>query len=719
QEGWGREAVWSGLCRGLAQTIVMTLFRGRRPQGTVVLAGGVADNPQVVSWIARDLDGEVVIASDPALASARGTAHLASRPMVMAGRARAIVGDAQPPLERRPPLVLRRSHHPAFEVEEAWTDAADNEIRVTSWPRDRLRGFLGVDVGSTSTKLALVDEDERVVLDIYRRTAGDPAGAARALLQALSELAAARSLPVEILGVGTTGSGRRLVGALLGADRVVNEITAHVTGALWADPSVETIFEIGGQDAKYIHAKGGRLRNSNMNYVCAAGTGSFVEELARKLGFPLEEIGDAVEGLSPPLTSDRCTVFMEQDARDLLRRGVPRREVMGSILYSVIRNYLSRVVGGRPVSASRIFFQGATARNRGLVAALENLLDVEVVVSPFCHVMGSVGVALLTLRALRGTGASTRFPGLEAARRPVTLRQDTCTLCNNRCTITTAELGEGSDGPSWGYLCGRDPAGKPGDGGREFELVRERERLWRRPSEEERSLPPDAPLLATPRALQAWTWAPFWRAFFAGLGYRLVLSGRTTRELVERGNAWVGADACFPVKLAHGHLRELLDDPRGLRIFLPHMIAAPEHPAVTGTHFCPYNAGLPAMLRAAAELGGADTSRLLSATMDLRWDPERAARRLHQDLGAALERPREAFLAAWNAAVCAMEAFRGDLSAAGQRGLAALRESGRPGVVILGRAYNTYDEGANLELPRKLAGLGLTVVPLDLLPPAD
>ena len=160
------------------------------------------------------------------------------------------------------------------------------------------------------------------------------------------------------------------------------------------DPTIDTIFEIGGQDSKFMRTMGGRIADSNMNYVCAAGTGSFVEEQARKLGFDIREVGAAMEGIAPPRTSDRCTVFMEQDVHRLLRQGYTKDEAMAAVLYSVVQNYLNRVVGNRPVSKERIFFQGATARNKALVAAFENLLGVEVVVSPLCHQMGALGVAL-------------------------------------------------------------------------------------------------------------------------------------------------------------------------------------------------------------------------------------------------------------------------------------------------------------------------------------
>ena len=175
---------------------------------------------------------------------------------------------------------------------------------------------------------------------------------------------------------GTTGSGRNLVGQIIGADKIVNEITAHARGArLLFGEEIETIFEIGGQDAKYVHMREGRVDHVNMNYVCAAGTGSFVEEQANKLGFRVDEIGEHVLGISPPFTSERCTVFMERDVEKLLREGSSREDAMAAVLYSVCFNYLTKVVGNRPVTGKKILFQGATAKNKGLVAAFEIIMD--------------------------------------------------------------------------------------------------------------------------------------------------------------------------------------------------------------------------------------------------------------------------------------------------------------------------------------------------------
>ncbi len=721
QEGFSREACWAGLCRGLARTMVMTLFKGRTPEAPLVLVGGVALNPEVVRSLETELNMQIVVPEHPDTVTAMGAA-MSATPLpggIQLDRLQGRSAEAEN-ASRRPALTLVKTRYPSFEVDEEWLDAHGTEMRISAWPSgDLLEGTLGIDIGSTSTKAALVDAEGTVILDMYRRTSGDPISATRHLLNALRTLAADRGVTLNITGMGTTGSGRKLVGAVFGADAVINEISAHVAGAIHTDPSIDTIFEIGGQDAKYVHTMDGHLHEANMNYVCAAGTGSFVEELSRKLGFELHTLGDQLLGVEPPVTSDRCTVFMEQDARHLLRRGFTPREVMGAVVYSVVQNYLTKVVGHRPRSKERVFFQGATARNKALVAAFEKLLDIEVVVSPYAHVMGCWGVALLTHQRLAAEGASTRFEGVAMADREVKLESSTCRLCTNNCHVTHAQV-EGLDHvPSWGYLCGRDPDEQKVRKNIHFRAFEERMKLHRQAGRIK--LPKDAPKVHMPRALLSHAYAPFWRSLLGELGHRLVLSKPTDPSVVRGASDWVGADYCFPVKLAHGHLRRLVEevDPHET-ILVPYMIAAESQKKTLGSWFCPYNLGLPAMLEAAAQLRGVPLAdRLVKPTVDLRWDERTAAKKLHADLATKLGGSRADYERAWRAAVEAMHELDRAQAALGRQELARVEASGRPAVIVMGRPYNIFDAGANLALPEKLSQMGIDVIPMDLLPLQD
>jgi len=717
QEGYSKPEMWSGLCRGLSATIVTTLFKGKPARGLTVAVGGVARNAEVLRWLGDRLPDGVDTFEMAHLAGAAGAALLADEAAVTGTRPWTDLDELESATTdepRRAPLLLTRTQYPSFEVADAYTDLEGNEVRVHAWPEGdgAVRAWLGLDIGSTSTKALVLGDDGEVLVDVYRMTGGDPLGATRKLFTALDALFAGRGRPLEVLGAATTGSGRKLVGAVIGADLVQNEITAHVTGAMQVDPGIDTIFEIGGQDAKYMDCRGGYCRDAAMNYVCAAGTGSFVAEQAARLGFRVQDIGDATLGIAPPMTSDRCTVFMEQDVDTLVRRGFRREEVMAAVLYSVIRNYLTKVVGPRYRSAHKVFFQGATARNKGLVAALENLLGVEVVVSPLCHVMGAYGVALLARqRAAEGPGFHTRFLGLDLATRDVKLTEEVCTLCENKCGITHAHV-EGSSAPvSWGYLCGREPDEQrvrqtPG-----YEAFRERQKAWRKAV---RVATPRKGKVGLPRAMATFGYLPLLQGFLAELGWETVLSKRTDEDIVHDSAEAAAADYCFPIKLAHGHLFDLARQPDLAWILTPVFLSERNDPKKSiASNFCPLNTGLSAMYMASLAMRGQDPARVLRPCIDLRWSEQRQLRELKETLGAALGATPEQLRRAWKAGLVAQARFDRERFDVGAKALDRIATSGKPGVVVLGRPYNLHDERANIGLPRKIAEYGLEVVPID------
>ncbi len=719
QEGYPPEATWSGLCRGLVGTILQTLCGGRPLRGATLMIGGVARNPEVQRWLRERLGADFRQHADAHLLPAAGAGVIAALE-TGADHDWTTLQDYKPEARgshHRPPLLLQRSVYPSMQVAEEYVDEGGTEVRRhVDLPGATVRVAVGIDIGSTSTKAVVMDPGGQVLADLYCRTSGDPIGATQRLFSALDRFGRERGTTFDVAAAATTGSGRKMVGQVIGADVVVNEISAHVRGAKAVDPDVETIFEIGGQDAKFMDVRGGFLRDVNMNYVCAAGTGSFVEEQAIKLGFPVAAVGEATEGVAPPVTSDRCTVFMEQDVHRLLRQGYAREEVMAAVLYSVVQNYLNRVVGNRRRSETRITFQGATARNRGLVAAFENLLGVEVVVSPLCHQMGAYGAALLAVEEMASRGWPTSaFRGLDLASRHVELERETCTLCNNVCTITTATIEGEDERPSWGYLCGRDPEEQRMRRPAGIRPLEARLKAWRR-SRGPRP-PQDAPLVGIPRALATWDLAPLWRTLFEELGCRVKLSSRTSADIAAVGIEMSGSDYCFPMKLAHGHAVDLLRDRRVDHVFLPFVIQERFDPdSTTAAHLCPLNIAQAATVRAACSGSGISTERMITPAIDMQWDDRLLVDELTRHLSGPLGVSRRQVAAAWAAAWEALQDYRRECREIGREALERIHASGEHAIVLLGRAYNLYDEGANVALPRKLAEGGWTVIPQDLLP---
>ncbi len=716
QEGCSKAAMWSGLCRGMTRTLLGTLLSGRPLDGRTMVIGGVAQNREFIRWLTEAAPKYIVVPPEPHLQAAIGAALLAphlARPLSASAVQRAATAS---PIERYAwPLSMERSTYPSFEVAESYTDDAGNEVRVTAWtPGEDVRGYLGIDIGSTSTKLALVDDEERVLVDIYRKTAGDPIGASGKLFRALATLVDRTGARLHILGAATTGSGRKIVGAIAGADAVINEISAHVTGAMKTDPGIDTIFEIGGQDAKYMYVVDGNMRHANMNYVCAAGTGSFVEEQATKLGYKVGDVGRAVLGLHPPRASDRCTVFMESDVGRLVQAGATREDALAAVMVAVVKNYLNKVVGNRPRSRTRIFFQGATARNPALVAAFERVLDVPVVVSPYCHVMGAYGVALLVRQQMIEHPAPSRFRGLDLDRRHVELRSERCDLCNNDCAITVASVEGTDDHPSWGYQCGREPEDTKVKVSPNDRLVRLRQRLWREGGRGV-SVPADAPVIGLPQALMTYSHLPLWQKFFNTLGFALKLSGPSDDEVRESGTRLAGADFCFPAKVAIGHLAKLAADRAIDWVFVPQFLSETVSSGTSGAFVCPYVQGLAAYGKTALQLNGLPIDRLLSPVVDLRHEEAHVVRALDDALGVPLNRSRRRIRDAWRAGRDAQAAFEERCRAEGRTALAEARRRGEKVTVLSGRPYNIYDKGLNLDLPRKLADQGRLLLPLDML----
>lgn len=717
QEGYTKQSMWSGLCRGMTRTLLGTLLRGKPLDGPTAVIGGVAQNREVIRWLKGEYPDLILVPDTPHLLAAIGAARLSQPMKPVIEIPSSFEKTTQKDIDHYSwPLTMEKSIYPSFQTEFSYEDHDGNEIRIDTWPDEQdISSYIGIDIGSTSTKLVVMDQQQHIIIDIYRKTAGDPIDATKKLFGALTRLLDKNNVTLHILGVGTTGSGRKIVGTVIGADVIINEISAHVAGATKVDPSIDTIFEIGGQDSKYMHVKDGNIRDSHMNYVCAAGTGSFVEEQANKLGYKVSDVGHAVSGLTPPIATDRCTVFMEQDVAGLIQSGATSQEALAAVMVSVIKNYLNKVVGNRYYNRKKVFFQGATARNQALVAAFERVLDIEMVVSPYCHVMGAYGVAILTQEAMEASETMhSRFVGLDLEHRSISLRNDTCTICENNCMITIAEVEGIEDSPSWGYMCGRDPHKKRLKVNTNARLLKTREKLWLQTGKGVDVLP-TAPLIGIPQALTTYTYLPLWRRFFNRLGYRVQLSGPSTEAMKEMGSRICGAEFCFPVKVALGHIASLSMHDGVDFVFVPQMVNENSNPYTSGSTFCPYVQGTPTFARSALTLNNISTSRLLSPVVDMKLNKERLAEVLVQDLGMSLGRSKKDILQAWQEGVEAQNEFTSSCVAAGKAALSQARAQEQKLLVLIGRPYNNFDTSLNLGLPFKMAEQNVLVIPLEFL----
>lgn len=315
--------------------------------------------------------------------------------------------------------------------------------------------YLGIDVGSVSTNFVLLDpestEDHGVVWKKYLRTMGAPVETIKKGLAVMKEAGT-----WDILGVGTTGSGRELAGAMLNADVIKNEITAHAIAALNQDSHVATIIEIGGQDSKLIILRDGVVVDFAMNTVCAAGTGAFLDQQAARLNIPIEEFGPlALASQNPVRIAGRCTVFAESDMIHKQQLGHNMSDIVAGLCGAMVRNYLSNLAKGKNLQAP-IFFQGGVAANVGMQKFFADALKVPLHVPEHYDVMGAIGIAYLAQETLESQKRKTGFAGLSILQSEFINQGYICQLCPNQCEIVEIWR-EGVFLASWGSRCGRRP----------------------------------------------------------------------------------------------------------------------------------------------------------------------------------------------------------------------------------------------------------------------
>ncbi len=309
--------------------------------------------------------------------------------------------------------------------------------------------YLGIDVGSVSTNVVVMDQSGAVVDKQYLRTQGQPIRAIRAGLGSLTQ----KYDDAQIKGVGTTGSGRKLASVIVGADVVKNEITAHAVAASVCVPGVRTVLEIGGQDSKIILLEGGVIRDFAMNTVCAAGTGSFLDQQASRLGIPIEEFGGlALNAKAPVRIAGRCTVFAESDMIHKQQTGHGLEDIIAGLCDAMVRNYLNNVGKGKDLRKV-IVFQGGVAANVGMRHAFERALQQEVIVPEHYDVMGAVGAALLA-REESGRRGDTNFQGFGVADHQYSSRSFECKDCSNACEVIAIMM-DGTPVATWGSKCGK------------------------------------------------------------------------------------------------------------------------------------------------------------------------------------------------------------------------------------------------------------------------
>jgi predicted CoA-substrate-specific enzyme activase len=708
QKGHPPAGIAAGLCDGVSLCLAETLLKDRTFVGDMCMAGGVSLNSRVVSTLEKILGRRIDVLPHAEVIPAIGAALQAEETIPLQTLFETGHFDIDQSIPLNPALRLENSPYPDFSAERTWREG---DVEITLYevltPGETYPVYLGLDIGSTSTKLVLAQK-EKVLFGLYTYTQSAPVQAVQKLFRTISSLEERFRVKFAWTAVGTTGSGRQLIGKLIHADFVINEITAHARAAVSLDPAVDTIIEIGGQDSKFIRVQKGAVVQGLMNYVCAAGTGSFVEEQAKRLNVPLQDYAGLALGRKGPVISDRCTVYMERDLSRLLAEGWPKEELLASVLHSVRDNYLMRVVGLAKLGKN-ICFQGATAKNKALVAAFEVALQKPIRVSRYCHLAGALGVCLLLLEKRK---EKTDFVGLEFSSWSHEQRSETCSLCRNNCQIMVVRAGE--ETAAWGFQCGReyeDTAYK--EKPLPFESL---QKVYGKALESRqisgRPAPRRKEKIGLPRALALTEYLPLWEEFFSWLGFKTVISPQE-KDILKRGKGLAQAEFCSPIFLAHGHV-DWLKEKKVDFIFFPIMLHGPGKPETKERNFfCYYTSYTPVILHNLPLFK--DKKNLLFPFVDFQADQDKVIDSLSKTLGRPLRLSKkqvgEAFEESWKHFLL----LKQNLVQHGERILAGLRGKDTFAVVLLGRPYNILDSSLNQNIPDMIQQYGYRVLTQDML----
>jgi predicted CoA-substrate-specific enzyme activase len=716
-KGIPRAQVTAGLCKMMANKILELLKKVDRRN--IMVTGGTAENHMMIEYLQQEIPGLIVPAEAPYF-EALGAAlwALENETAAYPGLSDLLLTEVAT-FDNLPPLRNFKDEVEFKTLESGIIQPSDTCI-------------LGLDVGSTTTKAVLLRKSDNAMLaSVYLRTNGDPVGASRKCYRTLLEQVQRRIDPsqISIEGLGVTGSGRQIAGLHALTDGVINEIIAHATAAVYFDPAVDTIFEIGGQDAKYTYITNAVASDYAMNEACSAGTGSFLEESALEtLGVQMEDIAAiALNGQRPPNFNDQCAAFIASDIKNAIHEGIAHEDIVAGLVYSICMNYSNRVKGNRPVG-EKVFMQGGVCYNKAVPLAMASLVGKPIIVPPEPGLMGAYGVALEVKKRIENDLMPARDFDLEMlANREVIYRKPfTCgggkEKCDRRCDIAMVEI-EGRKYP-FGGACNRyyNLRHKVSYDVQKLDLVRRRQELIfdkygsTRPRDE--GIKPRG-RIGFNRSFLVNSYYPLYSNFFTELGYEIVLPDRPSQDGIDQQNAAF----CYPVELAHGFFYTLLNlDESPDYIFLPHFKAIPgEKDTISSTQsqVCPLVQGetfyLRTTFRKKIEQLTHKGTRILAPLLDLSRDLDDARKPMIKtalQMGITRKEAERAF----DRALQQQHNCLAEMKTIGRQAMAQLEADPKKfAVVIFSRPYNGFVEEAHMGIPHKLASRGIPVIPLDFL----
>ena len=641
QDGVKVENILQGLCHALVRNYKANVLQKNKLNKPIMLSGGVIHNKGVVKALKDILkleEEDIIIEENFELLTCFGACKIAEE--------KGLTIDINK-LNYSDKVIVEKSKNTLFEKLDKFgvNDSLDKHSCINNNVKE---GYLGVDVGSTSINFVVIDEANKVIDYIYCKTNGRPKEVVTEYFDILKERL---GKAFKFKGIGTTGSGREYIGKLINADLIINEITAQAEGAVNVCSDVDTIFEIGGQDSKYICIENKLVKDFEMNKICAAGTGAFIEEQIKKLGISLDDFGKvALEGDSPYNLGDRCTVFIEGNIGKAIGEGESIENISAGLAYSIVKNYLNRVVGNRPIG-NKIFLQGGIAHNQAVVNAFRALLKKEIIVPEFFSVTGALGTAVLTKESIKNEKDKKQNSSIDYSNKGQKFFLD-------------------------GYITNKDA---------------------------------DKKTIGIPRVLFLNKMFPMFNEIFKKLGYNVLLSDATNEDIIGLSQEYSFEETCFPVKLINGHVAWLLEKKVDY-IFLPHLYTMKHAGSdVREDYACVYMQTSPKIIESVFNLEEKNI-KLISPVLSFNFGKQYMIKTL-LSIGKDLGKNKIETVAAVMSGMKKFMDYEKNLESLGTEVLKNIDEDEKV-FVMISRVYNIADPALNMGIENELKKRGYKVLNL-------
>lgn len=764
-QGADRNDIALSTFHAIAKQTIGGLSQGLELKPPIIFEGGpLTFNPTLIKVFAQRLglkDEDIVVPEHAETIVAYGTAVAIDN--IFADKAEYVTFDTL--LERLKVydsseyIEDKKTSVPFFKAKEElekFNERHDKELYDVCTPdiseikNGELNVYLGIDSGSTTSKFVLMDESEQVIDRFYANNHGDPLKVVKQGIVQIYDKYKKQGITLKCLGLGTTGYGEHLLAKALRADYHTVETVAHTIGCQKYYPETTFILDIGGQDMKAIWLNDGVITNIMLNEACSSGCGSFLENFAVNLGIDVSDIADkAFSSKSPAHLGSRCTVFMNSTIINEQRDGKQPDDIMAGLCRSIIENLFTKVVRIANTSelGDKVVVQGGTFRNRAVLRAIEEYLGMNVTLAPYPGEMGAVGAALAAKQYIKEHGYAdekkTSFIGFEAVSRfeYTTESGVRCEHCGNHCMRNIMQF---PDGGTWvtGNRCengllpdkvnttdnAKTESGYNTDNKvsqeiaatseaddevyRPVDVFAMREQLLFKTYDYTKVSSDKNITVGIPRVLEFWDSMPFWTTFFKALGYNVKISHKSNRKMYENGLKYVASDTiCFPAKLVHGHIEDLVNQKVDM-VFMPYVMhMPPEGTDKLSPYVCSVVMGYPMVVRNSQnpeERYGVKFDTPIFHWFSVKDRRHQILQYAIDELGVTKNEAEEAY----KQAKAARDDFKDTLVRMSDEAIKEARKHKKFVVVLAGRPYHT-DPFVSKNISHMLVKKGISVVPVD------